>query len=58
MVSGIGKVGDREGGHVISAGDAVVIPANSDHWHGAHDTGSPMSHITITAASSETTLTR
>ena len=57
VISGIGKVGDGEGEHVISAGDAVVIPADSDHWHGAHDTGSPMSHITITAASSETTLT-
>lgn len=57
VVSGIGKVGDREGEHVISAGDCVVIPANTDHWHGAHDTGSPMSHLSILKSGSETTLT-
>ena len=56
VVAGIGKVGDPGQEHVISAGDSVAIPAQSDHWHGAHDTGSPMSHISITAAGSETTL--
>ena len=56
VVSGIGKVGDGEGEHVISAGDTVLIPANTEHWHGAHDTGSPMSHITITVTGSETTI--
>ena len=58
VVNGIGKVGDDEGEHVISAGDCVIIPAGTDHWHGAHDTGSPMSHLTITRANSETTVTR
>ena len=56
VVAGIGKVGDREGEHVISAGDSVVISANTDHWHGAHDTGSPMSHISVIAAGDETTI--
>ena len=56
VIAGIGKVGDRAGEHVISAGDCVVIPADAEHWHGAHDTGSPMSHLAITAAGSETTV--
>jgi quercetin dioxygenase-like cupin family protein len=56
VIAGIGKVGDTSGENVISAGDSVVIPANTDHWHGAYDTGSPMSHISVTAAGSETTL--
>ena len=50
------KVGDREGEHVISAGDCAVVPAGEDHWHGAHDTDSPMSHMTIMQAGSETTV--
>ena len=56
VTAGIGKVGDAKGAEVISVGDSVVISANTDHWHGAHDTGSPMSHISVTAAGSETTL--
>lgn len=56
VVNGIGKVGDREGEHVVSAGDCVVVPAETDHWHGAHDTGSPMSHLSILPAGSQTTV--
>lgn len=56
VVAGIGKVGDREGEHVISAGDCAVVPAGEDHWHGAHDTGSPMSHLSIMQTGAETTL--
>ncbi len=56
VVAGIGKVGDREGEHVVSVGDSVIVPANVDHWHGAHDTGSPMSHLAITPAGTETTV--
>ena len=56
VVSGIGKVGDREGERVISAGDCAVIPAGEDHWHGAHDTGSPMAHLSIMPAGAETTV--
>lgn len=56
VVAGIGKVGDREGEHIVSAGDAVIVPANAEHWHGAHDTGSPMSHLAITPAGTETTV--
>ena len=56
VVAGIGKVGNREGEHVISSGDSVRVPAGHDHWHGAHDTGSPMTHLSIMAAGSQTTV--
>lgn len=56
VVSGIGKVGDRDGERVVSAGDTVVVPAGVEHWHGAHDTGSPMSHLAIMPAGVETTV--
>ncbi len=56
VVAGIGKVGDRDGDHVVSAGDCVVVAAGEEHWHGAHDTGSPMSHLSILKAGSETTV--
>ena len=39
---------------VISVGDCAVIPAAEEHWHGAADTGSPMSHLAITQAGSVT----
>jgi len=58
IVAGIGKVGDAEGEHVVAVGDTVLIPANTDHWHGAADTGSPMSHVTVQRSDSQTTLTR
>ena len=48
VVSGIGKVATRDQEWVVSAGDFIHIPAGEDHWHGAADTGSPMSHIAIT----------
>ena len=56
VLSGIGKVSDADGEHVIASGDTAVIPANSVHWHGSADTGSPMSHLTIMRAGSETTV--
>ncbi len=56
VVSGIGKVGNADGEHVISVGDCVIIPADETHWHGAADTGSPMSHLAITRGDSKTTL--
>lgn len=56
VVAGIGKAGDRTAEHLISVGDCVVIPAQEDHWHGAADTGSPMSHIALTRADSTTTV--
>ena len=56
VVAGTGQVGDADGDRVITLGDTVVIPAGTDHWHGAGDTGSPMSHLTIMAAGSETTV--
>ncbi len=56
VVSGIGQVGDAEGDHVVSVGDTILIPANTNHWHGAGDTGSPMSHLTVLRSGSETTV--
>jgi quercetin dioxygenase-like cupin family protein len=56
VVSGIGKVGDREGERVISAGDCAVVPAGIEHWHGSHDSGSPMAHLSITPVGSETSV--
>jgi 4-carboxymuconolactone decarboxylase len=56
IVSGIGKVGDIDGEHVVSVGDSILIPANTDHWHGAGDTGSPMAHLTVQRKGSETTV--
>ena len=56
VVSGIGKVGDRDGERVISAGDCAVVPAHIEHWHGSHDTGSPMTHLSIIPVGSETTV--
>ena len=57
VVAGIGKVGAGDEEHVITAGDFVRIPAGEDHWHGAGDTGSPMSHITIQLNDSVSTVT-
>jgi quercetin dioxygenase-like cupin family protein len=57
IVAGIGKVGDREGEHVVAVGDTVLIPADTDHWHGAADTTSPMGHITVMRSDSQTTIT-
>ena len=49
-------MGDADGEHVISGGDAVLIPADTDRWHGAGDTGSPMSHISFLRTDSQTTV--
>lgn len=54
VVSGIGKVGTNEGEQVIATGDVALIPAGEAHWHGAGDTGSPMSHLTVMRGDSET----
>jgi quercetin dioxygenase-like cupin family protein len=56
VVAGIGKVGDREGERVVSVGDCAVVPAGLEHWHGAHDTGSPMSHLSIMPVGAETSV--
>jgi quercetin dioxygenase-like cupin family protein len=57
VVSGIGKVGTPNDEYVITSGDVVLIPAGEWHWHGAGDTGSPMSHLMVTRADSETKVT-
>jgi len=54
VVSGIGKVGTAEGEQVIATGDVALIPAGEAHWHGAGDSGSPMSHLTVMRADSQT----
>lgn len=54
VVSGIGKVGTAEDEHVIASGDVALIPAGEPHWHGAGDSGSPMSHLTVMRADSHT----
>lgn len=57
VLSGIGKVGNAEGERVISAGDFAIIPPGEEHWHGAGDTGSPMTHLAITRRDSITEVT-
>ena len=37
----------------IGAGDVILTPAGEKHWHGAAP-GTAMTHISITAAGSET----
>jgi quercetin dioxygenase-like cupin family protein len=54
VVSGIGEVGASGRVERVAAGDTVLIPAGESHWHGAGDTGSPMSHLALTRAGSET----
>lgn len=56
VLSGIGKVGDASGDHVIGTGDSALITAGHDHWHGAGDTGSPMTHLSVTRGGSESTV--
>ena len=56
VTAGIGKVADADGEQIISIGDAAVIPANVPHWHGASDTGSPFSHLSIMLSDSKTTV--
>jgi quercetin dioxygenase-like cupin family protein len=56
VVSGIGKVGDRQREEVVSTGDCVVVPAEEEHWHGAHDSGSPMAHLSIMPVGAATTV--
>jgi quercetin dioxygenase-like cupin family protein len=54
VISGMGKVGTTEDEHVVTTGDTILIPAGEPHWHGAADTGSPMAHLTVQHASSQT----
>ena len=57
VVAGIGKVGTADEEHTISVGDFAIIPAGEHHFHGAADTGSPMSHLAITRRDSITEVT-
>lgn len=50
ITSGIGIVATEKEELEVTVGDVVHISAGEKHWHGARKE-SPMSHITITAAS-------
>ena len=50
----IGEVGANGKTELISVGDTVVIPANEIQWHGAGNSGSPITHIALSKADSET----
>jgi quercetin dioxygenase-like cupin family protein len=52
VTAGKGKVATESEEREISLGDIVHIKAGERHWHGA-TAETPMSHITVTAASSE-----
>lgn len=54
VVAGIGKVGTADAEQVIATGDVAMIPAGEPHWHGAGDSGSPMSHLTVMRTDSQT----
>lgn len=56
VLSGIGKVGEGTHEQVIGTGDSVLITAGTEHWHGAADTGSPMSHLTVMRGGVESTV--
>lgn len=56
ILAGIGKVGDAGHEHVVGTGDSVLIDAGTDHWHGAGDTGSPMSHLSVMRGDSQSTV--
>jgi len=52
VTSGTGTVATDEEEREITVGDVVHIKAGERHWHGAK-ADSPMSHITVTIAGSE-----
>ena len=54
ITSGIGIVATDQEEHQVTVGDIAHIPAGEKHWHGARKE-SPMSHITILEAGSQTT---
>ena len=53
ITEGTGKVVNDSETLSVTEGDVVLIPAQENHWHGAPDS-TPMAHITITVAGSET----
>ena len=53
ITEGTGKVANDTEVLTVTEGDVVLIPARENHWHGAPD-GTPMAHITVTVAGSET----
>ena len=47
-VEGIGVVGDKNGVHIVHAGDVVSNPPGTWHWHGASP-GTAATHVTFEA---------
>ena len=52
ITTGVGIVATEQEEREVTVGDVIHIPAGEKHWHGATK-DSYMSHITITAAGSE-----
>ncbi len=46
ITEGRGIVASEEQEHLVEAGDAVVVPANEKHWHGATET-TAMAHVAV-----------
>ena len=46
ITEGRGIVATEEQEHVVEAGDAVIVPANEKHWHGATET-TAMAHVAV-----------
>lgn len=46
VISGVGRVADRQGGRVIGPGDLVYAAAGEPHWHGAGP-ASPLVHLAV-----------
>ena len=53
ITQGTGKVATDHEVITVTEGDAILIPAGENHWHGAPDSTS-MAHITITVYGSPT----
>ena len=53
ITQGTGKVATDHEVITVTEGDAILIPAGENHWHGAPDDTS-MAHITITIYGSPT----
>ncbi|MGQ0632132.1 MAG: cupin domain-containing protein [Sporichthyaceae bacterium] len=49
ITSGRGVFGDKDGVHIVEAGDVIANPATEWHWHGALPSEA-MTHVTIEKA--------
>src|SRR5262249_5279850 len=44
VISGLGRVGDKQQGRIVGPGDVIYAAPNEPHWHGAGP-NSPMVHL-------------